>query len=396
MEGSWIMTGWIIKFLILGAAVGLVMLLHGVRPRWRTAGLMVFLALAGMVAGFLVVVVKFQPVKQAIFPFRYEAGDTWMGQQFWTPHDAPKWLTSLAGYGQIPPQEFPDEMLRSLPPDTGEISGVVKGPSYLPGVAYYDPNFVCGVPGAEPRDPSTVPGIITYRGARALLFYAFRSDQNVLIRGAFLVVSYGVGSALFFLCLRRLHPSARIRDSLARVDRARVLVRAAWWSIAWPAAVVLVHAFFFDLHRAKYYLDGAVLTLPLALGRAGVGAVWLGAILGSMLTFYAVAVRAAAKQAASGSMEALCDACGYPVADPHDQCPECGTFRDTGTMSCSRRLHLRTLVMVGLWMLVVFLLCAPMTLPLVGGLLPSSVVNAIGHSWYQLPGTVPKDLLAGF
>ena len=200
---------------------------------------------------------------------------------------------------------------------------------------------------------------------------------------------YGATSAIFFAYLRRMHLSARMRASLARVDRVGLLVRAAWWSIAWPAAAVLAHAFFFDLYLARF-LDGAIpgtaSTLPLALGRVGVGAIWLGAILGSILTFSCIALRAATRQADAHGAEAICDACGYPVADPHGRCPECGTPRETDAPN-RRNLWPRThtLIVAALWVLVGLLLCAPLTLPLLGALLPSPVVDAIGQSWYQLP-----------
>jgi len=375
---------WIVTFLILGTASAFTMLLHGIRWwQWRSA---VFLALAGVASGFLVVIAKFEPIQHAIFPFRYdtqdiEAGATYSGGPLRGPYNAPKWLTSLAEHGQI-----------VQTPSDG-----VMGPSYLPGVAYYNPNFVCGVPGTEPREPSTAPGVISYTGSRAVFYYAFRSDQNALLRGAFLLLYYSAASTVVYVCLRRLLRSARRGGALARVDRASILVHAAWWSIAWPAAAVLAHAFFFELYRASYYWDGAVLTLqilPLALGRAGIGAIWLGAVLGSILTFYCVAIRAAARLADSSDAEAICDACGYPVTDPHDRCPECGTPREAGTPNSGKwwkRTHMP--VMAALWVLVGLLLCAPLTLPLLGALLPSPVVDAIGQSWYQLPWVIEREVV---
>lgn len=100
------MLAWIIEILILGAATAIVMLLHGTHwSQWRSA---VLLALAGVAAGFFIVVAKFEPVQRTVFPFRYEMGNTFfVGRQTLEPHDAPEWLLGLAERGQLV-QENPD------------------------------------------------------------------------------------------------------------------------------------------------------------------------------------------------------------------------------------------------------------------------------------------------
>jgi hypothetical protein len=331
------------------------------------------------VAAALVVAAKFAPVQHAIFPYRYEPGDTFQGYQFWSVHDAPPWLVALAAHGQLEHELSGEELAAAFEPYPWgtEFRGIrheSSGPGRLNGVAYHDRGYLCGVPEAEDRDPTTTPGVFVYGGVWALLFYAFgNSGSNAVIQAAPLVFGFGLLSAVLCMCLRRVHPSHRVRAALERKHRVQILVRAAWWSVPWPAAVVLAHAFFYDLLSADMLTRPTGL-LPLALGPFGVAAVWAGGVLGGILTLSTVVMQVARREhAAEEGAPRCCDACGYPLDPAMSRCPECGT---PGGVVRHRRRWRRLLAWGAAWAGVVFLLCAPLSFPLVGRLLPESLLPA--------------------
>ena len=397
---------------LLCAAITAVLLVRA-RIRWRTVSL---LSAAGIMGGVLWVVVHYEPIQRTIFPFRYETTQVFIGNQDWRPRplEAPDAIldTVLKITQKIEP--IPPEILRVLISGSDrEVEELSTGPIrsrpggwFLEGTVYYDPNYSCSLPTKPeatqkpPPDPSSIPGVRVYRGLGVLLFYAFGpTTVNGILRGAFFTMYHGAVCAAILLVMRRPSYSARQRLAISVFDRGSVLVCTAWYSIWWPAIVVLLHAFFLTLDRAGLCAKnnpGYVVGLPLALGWAGVGGIWLGAALGHAFTIHTVIRRMANAESTASKMNLICPYCGYPKVSPSDRCPECGRIEQPDHPRSARAVRVRRRGLFAVkWTVVTLLLCAPMTLPLVGGLLPSSVVNAIGHSWYQLPWTIQKDLLSG-
>lgn len=393
--------------LVCAAIVGL--LLVRARIRWRTVGL---LMAAGTACGVFCVVAKFEPTHRALFPFRYEADGVIVGNQNWQPHRAPDALVKIAKLGRLP-TENDDALIDDLMSDPNVTSVRMTsragyGPGHFPAIVYYDPNFSCAAPTwagtaqTPPPHPGSKPGVRVYRGAGALLYYAFGpSGQNALLRGSFWTFYHGAACAVILLVMRRLSRSARQRLAVGAIDRGSLLVRAAWWSLFWPALAMLAAHFFWDLYFAWLYggleLPVGRAQLPLALGQAGVGGIWLGAALGHAFTICAVTKRMAKAESLASNTEPICSSCGYPLASPSDRCPECGRIEQPDSPQSGRAARVRRLgFSAAKWVLVALLLCAPITLPLVGALLPSPVVDAIGHYWYQLPWAIQREFIPTF
>ncbi len=363
--------------LLLSAVVVAVLLVCG-RVRWRTVGMV---AAAGVVCGVLGVIVRFGPVQRAILPFRYEPAEVFMGNQVWHPHGAPAALEWVVMLGRMPAPVESD----GAPPAYS-----VRGSGHLPAIAYHGPSSVCrvsdGLAGVAPPDPSTTPGVKVYRGVSAALFYAFGpSETNALLRASFLVFYHGAACALVFLWVRRSDRSVLTRVSVSKVDRSATLIRSAWLSVFWPGLAMLSHAFFFFFQLALF-LDatrqGTYNEIPLALGHAGIAGIWFGAAAGHILTIRSVVVRMVRARAAVAGFEPVCRHCTYPVESESPRCPECGTNDPANLPAMGRAATVRRYALVGLqWCVVLVLLCAPLTLPLFGALLPARLLDIVGTVW---------------
>jgi hypothetical protein len=348
------MVGFIESLLLLVLAPTVSLCLLGIRPRlWSV----VSLALAGVVCVAAVAIALFEPVQHRLFPFEYEqaqmydmAGKVAPGELAWIPAETPGWLRAVAEFGRVPGWSGPVGVGVTMP---------------IPGVVYFDPDAPssCGIlggapaaaPAAEQSGAGAESGLRPYRGAQVLWLYLARPDT--LVMSAAVLVSYGLGCVTGYHLLRRVAPWRGARATLRELGNPTVVVLGAWLAAPWPALAFFSHAFFSDL-------EWAMLGEPeMALGGIGVGAIWAGAALGAVCTTWMLLARAAnakdhehshqtdSQTASRSSGEA-------PVAAPDAR-------------RCTARAMLGRAVP---WVMVAFLLGAPLTFPLVGRLLPESLL----------------------
>ena len=341
----------IIFFTVLALGVSIAVFIACWRANWKV---FVLLAVAGVFSGVLSVAERFEPIGQAILPFRYEPFNFVGGSMRMVPHDAPPVVVWIARHGRLLPrsQQFAPGQIYDIPkPLVG----------WYPSPVSIDPNAVCALPisiGSAAPAETPEDQLITYRGWRAFLFYAFgNSSANSILHGGLRALYHGIVLALVLLVWRRT------ANAFNSADRAWVLIVSAWLSVLWPALAVYSWHFFSAVQSA-WFRDGSVHNggrLPLALGYDGYRAIWLGAIVAHIGTITAVARWRLRKQA--------------PMADS-DSSQEGAPPQ--------RRLLRRGLACAK-WALIAGLFAAPLTLPLIGAITPMPVLRQIGALSDMLP-----------
>lgn len=347
----------IIYFAVLALGVSIAALIVCRRVNWKV---FVLLAAAAVFSGVLSVVERFEPTGHALQPIRFEPLNSGNGRTMMVPHDAPPVIVWIARHGRLLP--------RSEQPVPGQMYDIQKPlVGWLPSPVTINPNAVCALPPAMGGDePVETPDdqLITYRGWRAFLFYAFGNHaSNSLFHGGVRALYHGIVCAFILLVWRR---GARAFNT---ADRASVLILSAWLSIWWPALAVYSWHFFSEVQSA-WFRDGGFTTggrLPLALGYDGYRAIWLGAIMAHIGTIIAVARWRMGRKA--------------PIVDA-DSSQEGDPFQ--------RRLLRRRLACVS-WVLIAALFFAPLTLPLIGAITPMPVLRQVGAFADMIP-PVPQRI----
>ncbi len=335
---------YMLFFTVLALGVSIAVFIACRRANWKV---FVLLAAAGIFSGILSVAERFEPIGQALLPVRFEPLNFVDGGTRMVPHDAPPVVVWIAKRGRLLPR--PQQL---SPGRTYNIERPLVGWRLSP--VTIDPNAVCALPqstgGAVPAE-TPEDQLITYRGWRAFLFYAFgNSSANSVFLGGVRALYHGIVFAFILLVWRR---GARAFNT---ADRAWVLIVSAWLSIWWPALAVYSWHFFSTIQSA-WFQDGGVSTggrLPLALGYDGYRAIWLGAILAHFGTITAVARWRLHKQA--------------PMVD---------TDSSQEGIVPQRRLLRRGLASAK-WVLIAGMFLAPLTLPLLGAVTPMPVLRQIG------------------
>ncbi len=184
------------------------------------------------------------------------------------------------------------------------------------------------------------------------------------------------------------------RSVSLRAIRGRVVVVSAWLSVLWPGLAHLSHVLWWSM-KINPLLMG-IASPPLAIGTFGVLGIRLAAVSAHLLTIsWAIRWAVLAKVNREEVGFFLCPGCSYQrrVEEP-GPCPECGRSRrdDDVRPAFAFGKHLMRISLsrwrlpsrIGMIAVVVALYCAPLTLSLLGGILPVRVMQAIGDWWYRL------------
>jgi hypothetical protein len=181
----------------------------------------------------------------------------------------------------------------------------------------------------------------------------------------------------------RAHPGFMgLEDRWSAIPRTIVI--AAWVSLAWVVVADLAHLMWF-LPTVASGNHGPVWNL--ALGRAGVGGIWLGAIVLHVLTIvwlFRRRMRSSIRRV--GDLSGICQKCGYP-RPAGSVCPECGVRGPEASRFSSAPRGIgagRTASACVLAIVLMGLFAAPLTLAIGGRVVGMKNADAIATWWYRL------------
>jgi hypothetical protein len=211
----------------------------------------------------------------------------------------------------------------------------------------------------------------------------------------FAVWHSGLTLLIMWLYWWRARPSHLGRHAGAsigvRCAAPRVLASSAVFAAVLCPIVYLLHGTWFALNLSLYASGGERLAtgIPLALGHAGVGGIWLGAIV-AHAAIIAWRVRATVTAAVERNETGLvlCGTCGYALTSGHvGVCSECGAEHK----NTPARFHLVTAVRcwpslrnAAVCAMAILLYCAPLTLSMLGRMIPHQIAEPVAQWWYSL------------
>lgn len=236
--------------------------------------------------------------------------------------------------------------------------------------------------------PENDPRFGRVRGLRAVIYYA-----GIPVLPLALLTWHAAVCGMALLVYRLWGDPPYLKSGQVSIRFWRLLAVAAWWSLPWIPLAYASQLLFVGVFR--HHFESVNLTgkssawLPLALGSAGIGTIWLGAAAGHVLATSWI-LRRRVRALVAARPPSLCSRCGYSLEDSgQSTCPECGAPRPAAlaTFALGRK-HLAGrwhVLVVGLqWLLVAALYSGPVLLPLLGLLLPQAAVDSVAHVWQVL------------